>query len=233
MQPEMKIDEMLYTLAVGLFAACVVSLLLLSPAQRAHTVSGEVSVSQAERLVDAWLDAHKDQCHHNDHPKLKEITTAEMRSRLHAQLFRVCDATYATFDAYLVKAGEVYPMSMCFGGWGLMQTCVFDIDRDLRDELIYVYSFGSGIHRSVVEAYRFDGQTPTRIPTVFAVTDDIRLEKRKGHIDIYLGNRRLGELIVRGAGKERVLDIEPEPGLPKDLEKKIWKLPLDRADLRD
>ncbi len=220
-------------IAVGLLAIGVAAALLLtSPISRQSQHSDEVSVSQAERLVAAWLNAHKDQCPRNDHPKLKEITTTEIRQRLRAQVFRVRDNawTLGGFDAYLVKDGKAYPMSVGFGGWGLMEMWVFDINGDSNEDLVYVYSFGSGMHRSMVEAYRFDAQSPKKIATNFAVLADIGLRKQNEHrLDVYSMNLRLGELIVAGSGKHQSLDIRLDPKLPKEWEKRIWRLDRNRA----
>lgn len=215
-------------MAVGLLAIGVAAALLLtSPVSRQSPVGDEVSVSQAERLVEAWIAQQEHESYWHDRPKLKEITTREIRERLHAQVFRVLhdDIAFGEFETYLVKDGRVHPMSLGLGGSGLMEMWVFDIDGDSNEDLVYVYSFGSGLHLSKVEAYDFDGQPPIKIATNFTVPAGIGLRKQNEHrLDVYSMNLRLGELIVVGSGKHQSLDIRLDPKLPKEWEKRIWRL---------
>lgn len=54
----------------------------------------------------------------------------------------------STCESYLLYEGNLYGLGIGFGGFGIVdiETCDFD-DNDIKD-LIYTYSWGSGIHRS-------------------------------------------------------------------------------------
>ncbi len=148
-------------------ARWIVALVLLAGVGLA-TVAGcgkqnaSVSVSEAERLVEAWIAAHHNQEKWNPRPALAEITTPDVLSDLDAQAFRVKGNTGNIWEpgAYLIKDRAAYPMGTAVGGAGLTQLTTYDADRDGRKELFYVYSWGSGSHYSVIGCYSFDGPTP-------------------------------------------------------------------------
>ena len=106
-----------------------------------------------------------------------------------------------------------------------MQICVCDIDHDSSDDLIYAYSWGSGLHRSVIEAYRFNMPYPVKIQPNFIVANtDVRLKKIDDRrIELYdkgwMGAKnpptRLGELVFLHLLGHDVLGIKQDPNLPK------------------
>lgn len=53
-----------------------------------------------------------------------------------------------TYDSYLLYDGQVYPAGIGFGGWGVTDAEVCDLNADSRKELLFTYSWGSGLHRS-------------------------------------------------------------------------------------
>lgn len=158
-----------------------------------------ISTSQAEKLVKEWCKHNKSECCWKADSKLIDITTKEIRDRLHAQVFMFRGYTDGT-DAFLVKDGKIYPMSNGFGGWGLTDVCVFDVNHDAKDELIYSYSYGSGMHFSIIEAYGFNGPVPTKIPSnIRREYDDLMLVKLgEIKVDIYTtkmtGDKKLAKL---------------------------------------
>lgn len=223
-------------IALRLLVASVVASLITSSGCGRTTARAHVSTGEAERLVQAWITAHRDQGYWHDQPTLREVTTQEVRRKLQAQVFRLTDepGCISEFDAYLIKDGKVYPMSTGLGGHGLMGMCVCDIDRDSKDELVYVYSWGSGLHRSVIEAYRFGAPSPTKILSTFAVKNaDVILEKTGPHsVGLYVrdvvdgkqARRRLGQLVVARHNGSQLLDVELEPNLPKKWRDNMWRL---------
>lgn len=120
-----------------------------------------VTTSQAEKLIMGWSKKNKKRCFGKSDSNLTDITTEEIRDKLQAQVFRIsgCDAA---IDSFLIKDKKAYPMSEGTGGPGLLNTEVKDINKDSTYELVYTYECGSGIGRTVVEAYSFDGQTPIK-----------------------------------------------------------------------
>lgn len=231
-----RLSEMLRNFGLGVIAVCIATALLICPATCQSKVANRISTGQAERLVQAWVKTHRDKCYWHDHPKLKEVTTRDVWERLHAQVFKQSDYTQSIseVEAYLIKDGNAYPMSVGFGGWGLTEMCVSDIDNDSNDELVYTYSWGSGMHRSHIEAYHFGGQSPIRIIANFTVAEaDIGLKKQGEHnVDLYITdvsgvtttNQRLGELILKQKDKHEWLDIKLDAMLPNEWKPRIWRI---------
>ncbi len=229
-------------------ARWVVALVLLAGVGLA-TVAGcskptsEVSIKEAETLVARWIEAHQDQSVGGRSPALEDITTTEMRSRLHVQVFRVKGDTGGWDpDSYMLSASRVYPMGSGFGGSGLMEVRVCDLDSDGSDELVYVFSCGSGVHRSVVEAYQFDGTTPARSSALTIEGADVSLIAEPGRRVslqtervLYAPRKRgvprvevslqpgapIGTISLRKTARGGVLEIDVAPSLPLEWRDRI------------
>lgn len=217
-----------------LLAVCVVILLLSGFTSAQSKNPDTVSVAEAEKLIKAWINEQKNHCQWQSGTKLKEVTPKDLQERLHAQVFKLDydKRSLSGFDAYLIKDRKVYPMSINFGGYGLTEMCVCDIDNDSKCELVYIFSCGSGMHRSVIEAYRFNGPCPTKIPSGFALMNaDMSLKKRDEHrIDLFGTNMMdgsnkvcIGELVLIKSNEREFLDIKPDAKLPEKWKECIWK----------
>lgn len=81
----------------------------------------------------------------------------------------------STCEAYLLCEGALYGLGIGFGGLGIVdiETCDFD-DNDLKD-LLYTYSWGSGIHRSCLGYFDLSKKSEGEI--------DISLAKSLGFIE--------------------------------------------------
>lgn len=193
-----------------------------------------VSVAQAEKLVQAWVKLHRDKHNWHASPKLKEVTTPEVRERLGAQVFELVEPTISIpeVESYLTKDGRVYPMGVGVGGPGLTQMSVADIDGDAKDDFIYVYSWGSGMGRSLVEAYSFGKATPAKIEAGFAAANmDVSVKlKDDGRVDLLYSRSqcsrqspRLGELTVVQRRSRKVTGIRLDEALPEKVKRDIWR----------
>jgi hypothetical protein len=56
-------------------------------------------------------------------------------------------------ESFLVYKGKVYEMGISFGGYGVVDMITADLNNDNYDELYFTYSWGSGIHRSLVGCF--------------------------------------------------------------------------------
>ncbi|MEN6521839.1 MAG: hypothetical protein ABFD46_11905 [Armatimonadota bacterium] len=211
-----------------LICSCLILNPLVGCCSAENTAYTRLTVDEAEKLVQDWVKKNRDRCYWHNQPKLKELTTEDIWQQLHVQVFKLKDHTesISEIDAYLVKNGKVYPMCTGFGGHGLTDMCVCDIDKDSKDELVYIYSWGSGIHRSLVCAYRFGKTDPFNISLAFSITNvDIKLEKRdKNKVDLWTadGKFRFGELIYQQQAGKQSLSIICDATLPKELKNCIW-----------
>jgi hypothetical protein len=53
-----------------------------------------------------------------------------------------------TCESYLLYEGNLYTLGIGFGGLGIVDIAACDFDDNEKKELLYTYSWGSGIHRS-------------------------------------------------------------------------------------
>jgi hypothetical protein len=218
---------------ISLMIGAIAASLLLTLAQ------STVTTSEAEKLAAAYVRSyHKGPVYWRPSPKLKEITTSEIAGKLRAQVFKIVGYSSSTTEpeSYLVKNGKAYPLSIGFGGYGLMSTCVADLDGDRVPELAYTYSWGSGMHRTHIEAMLFGERFPTKIATSFQVRDvDLRLSRTaSGVVNVYATRMNispadgskdllLGRLTLTKQGKGQVLDLTLQPHLPKQWRDLIWR----------
>src|SRR5690349_5840344 len=94
------------------------------PSWLVHGIVGQdkrISTSEAEKLVAAWVKAHRvEPVYWHPHPRLKDITPADVSRVLGGQVFKQMDYTGSTdeVDAYFIKGDVATPMSIGFGGFG-------------------------------------------------------------------------------------------------------------------
>jgi len=107
----------------------------------------QIDTAQAQRLIRLYVENEKPLLAANVDLPLKEITTDDARKRLGVQIFKVTDGHFHC-DSFLLHDGKVERIGIGFGGWGVMSIVVTDFNSDQQPEILYAYSWGSGIHRS-------------------------------------------------------------------------------------
>ena len=163
---------------------------------------------------------------------LKELTTAEIWDRLHAQVFVVINGVYVD-QCYIIHDGTISPLGESFGGSGVMSMCVSDLAGDGRPRLVFSYSWGSGIHRSLVGVWT---GAASWVDAKEALRDyDVAVEKiDDSHVRVVYGNfdaqtrnfDRLGEFGTVRFTTEATgghLDIVLSPELPNEVLNRVWK----------
>lgn len=111
-----------------------------------------VSLSQAELLVRDMIFSDNPNMSVSAEFSLIELTFEELWSRMGMQVFKITDGVRA-YETYLLKGDRVESLGIGFGGFGVTSMCVTDLDSNGEPELTYTYSWGSGIHRSLVSVY--------------------------------------------------------------------------------
>lgn len=115
-----------------------------------------VTLDEATALVRARIFEDRPGLNESVETRLSEHTTDELWERLGAQLF-VVEGGELRCESYLVREHRVHPLCNGYGGHGVQSACVTDLDADGEPELSYTYSWGSGIHRSLVGVCGFEG----------------------------------------------------------------------------
>jgi hypothetical protein len=152
-----------------------------------------------------------------------EMTTAEIWNRLGVQVFQVSDDIFMV-DTFLVRRGRVTQLGIGFGGFGVNSLAVTDLDRDGQAELLYTYSFGSGIHPSRLGMYApvlpGNGILEAGTGLIFGdlkwvKVDDYRVEVRA--VITAPGSLHIGQAALQGQQDAKTLVLVLDPGLPQNI----------------
>ena len=77
------------------------------------------------------------------------VTSERIAEETSAQIFKFSDSC-ATF---LYLEDQIYPLGEWFGGYGFVNAVPCDFDQDGNTDILYTYSWGSGLHRSLVAVF--------------------------------------------------------------------------------
>ncbi len=183
-------------------------------------VFGRLDLPAAERLVAAWAGAHRPKVvSWHTKPPLSDVTSTETWARLRAQVFTLRDESWSGDDvvAYLIKDGTVVPMAIGFGGAGLETTVITDLDHNAKPELLYTYSWGSGLHRTHLSLIRFDSPKPTRVDSAVFIPHRVLAlrQETKGKVIAVLTGADHGKDVLLGEVTYRKgkLGIAYRPGM--------------------
>jgi hypothetical protein len=222
-----------------LFAAALIGLIVacshLPPEQEpSESPRGErVGLEQATALVRAWIFEEKPTMNESMEAPLVELTTDEMWHRLGVQLFQVTEGEWA-YSSYCVFDGRAYFLCQGFGGNGIMSACVTDLDSDGVPELTYTYSWGSGIHRSLIGVARVEGDHLLQEEPAMAFIGDLFVRKESDtRVVVEIGRyewefsswtpeAQLGAIEVEAEGSQLLPRIELAP-LSNEHAEAIWR----------
>lgn len=103
------------------------------------------------------------------------VTPDRIAKETSARIFKFSDSC-ATF---IYLNGQIYPLGEWFGGYGFVNAVPCDFDNDGNTDILYTYSWGSGIHRSLVAVFNTQTMENTVIYNSFD-TDNPQ-------VDLYIG----------------------------------------------
>lgn len=130
--------------------------------------------------------------------QLSEITPDDVWEETGHQLFK----DSGSLETYVVADGKAAVLGIGFGGSGVTSVVPYDVNGDGAGDLVYAYSYGSGIHRSVMSW--MDLQTMTEHPVLSKAetagfrTYDLILQKEDNSIIVYqVGNKENREAVTQ------------------------------------
>jgi hypothetical protein len=161
---------------------------------------------------------------------VKEITGEDVWERLRVQVFMVTSGVRQC-QAFVISCGRAYPLGIGFGGDGVLSMCVADLSGDGKPKLFFSYSWGSGMHRSLVAIWTGGAKWLNAKPMLRDY--DLRLEKVDDeHVEVMYGedagtgkveHRRFGRLRLSDRPGGLELGIEVDPHLPADVSERLWR----------
>jgi beta-lactamase regulating signal transducer with metallopeptidase domain len=92
------------------------------------------------------------------------------------------DASCASF---LLYEGKVYPLGEWFGGLGVTNMTLADLNGDQKPELYFTYSWGSGLHRSHVAYFDPVGKKVVTLDYTHLNKDMLITENEAGGLSLY------------------------------------------------
>lgn len=76
--------------------------------------------------------------------RIIEMTPEKVKKEIDCQIFRINNSS----ETFVVYKSKVYQIGFGFGGYGVVNVESCDFDGDKQKDLIYTFSWGSGMHRS-------------------------------------------------------------------------------------
>lgn len=74
--------------------------------------------------------------------------------------------------SYLLADGELYMLCGYWGGWGVTSAVPWDYDKNGIIDLLYTYSWGSGMHRSHVAIFDMGAKQEVTLSAIYAQFDE-------------------------------------------------------------
>ncbi|MDQ0192837.1 hypothetical protein [Paenibacillus wynnii] len=103
----------------------------------------KVTIEEANKLILATQDITL-----TENMDLIEITSPDIWDQTNLQLFKIVGNS--SWETFIVSKQKVVHIGIGFGGYGVTSVVPFDVNKDGTLDVVYAYSFGSGIHRSVI-----------------------------------------------------------------------------------
>jgi hypothetical protein len=141
--------------------------------------------------------------------KIYDITPKEVKKEIGCQIFKV---NY-TCETFIVYKSKMFMIGEGFGGYGVvnMETC--DFDDDGQKDLIYTFSWGSGLHRSHIGVFNFTEEQEEWLDFQ-QMNDDIILKKiSDDNFKVYTAKISGEDFIhLKLSRKEHVADVISKDG---------------------
>ena len=124
------------------------------------------------------------------------VTPKEVAEKGNCQIFKSSESC----ASFLLYKDKVYGLGIGFGGLGVLDSKLCDFDKNGEYELLYTYSWGSGLHRSHVGHFDLKTQKQTHLDYVYLNEDMMLVENPDGSISLYHAKVKYGE--------KRLIDFE-------------------------
>lgn len=122
-----------------------------------------------------------------DEHELIDITSNEIWEKTNYQVFKILDA--ASPETFVIKGTDVFPIGRQLGGFGVTSIIPYDVNQDGEVDLVYAFSWNSGIHHSEIawfnSADKKEYAVSNEIDHNILRTYDILLAEEDGEIFIY------------------------------------------------
>jgi hypothetical protein len=121
----------------------------------------------------------------HDYDTCYNITPEEIKlQKPGCRIFKFSESSLSV----LQYEGDFYMLGESFGGLGVVDMKLADLNDDGEEELYFTYSWGSGLHRSHIAYFDFKEKTGRVIDYVYINNDMMIIEDEKGGLSLYHAN---------------------------------------------
>lgn len=131
--------------------------------------------------VDAFLALQKEFKSGYDNDNCFNITPASITENSSYRIFKYGQSA----ASFLLFEGEVYPLGERIGGYGVTSMALADLDSDGESELYVTYSWGSGLHRSLIGYFNPTAKEMVTLPYVRMNEDMTLVDNDDGSLSLY------------------------------------------------
>ena len=131
-----------------------------------HSIAGQPYTSAiitSQEDLEAFHTAMGDKLSQEQRNECVEITPQAVSDATDWRLF-----TLQSQYSFLLADGEVHTLCGYWGGWGVTSALPWDYDGNGVMDLLYTYSWGSGMHRSLVSLFDMTAKQEILLTVIFA-----------------------------------------------------------------
>lgn len=201
------------------------------PQQKSYVIPSEqqkeiYSVEDFKKFYDEYLKLNNitlESLSENDKTKISEedklkyytiqdITPKEVKEEIGCQIFKVNNSC----ESYVVYKSKVFHIGLGFGGFGIVSLEACDFDENGQKDLIYTFSWGSGLHRSHVGLFNLSKGKEKWLDFT-QMDEDLMLEKISDNkfklysVEVSCENK-LDYINLKLSSKEHVADVKKIDG---------------------
>lgn len=146
--------------------------------------SPKISIEEANKRIIATQEGSRLV---NEGMDLLEITPSDIWDSTKHQLFK--NVGGSSWETYIVTNQKAIHIGNGFGGFGVTSAVPYDVNKDGTMDIVYAYSFGSGIHRSVISWFDIKNSTEHVVADMPETTEfrmyDLILKNESNEIIVY------------------------------------------------
>ena len=199
----------------------------------AHKLPFTQSSEQALAMIEEYLWGQRPDLTEASDLEIEELSPENIQKSLHAQIFKVTGGEAFLNEMFLISEGQVLRLGNADGGRGITSMLLSDMDRDGVEELVFIFSFDTGIYQSRIGVYAPEYSKTQFFESSVAYLGDLGLTiQENGVVNVriaeadeanlrlkYLGT--LGDLSLRRDETGSVLNIELADNLSEEVKSKL------------
>jgi hypothetical protein len=204
----------------------------------ASDLSDRWTPQEAEEMVREYLRSRKPNLSPDFPLSMPELPVPEVWESLPIQIFRVTEGPFAR-ETFLIDSETALRLGTAVGGQGVTSIRVGDLDQDGSPELLFAYSFGSGLHQSRIAMYApayaenrvyeagtaYLGDVGLVKETMSYVA--VRVVESDDETLILRYSDTLGHLAIQKHEDEVRLVLQVAEDLPEDVRKNLMPVPAE------